>query len=324
MAGRARDRGRLSRVKPVRLLATLLVLAASLAGCSPMTVPTPLDGPANQPSQAPVVVSGQAGVAPDLTYTVPLDVTVPGPRTVWPGTGEPLDEGSPVLVNLYAQDGRDGSVLQNTFADAPAAYEMSAESLGGSLYEALRGNRVGARLLVLDEPDGVPVVLVVDVLPTRASGTEVPVPEGLPAVTRDSEGAPAVSIPQGAEPPADLQVTRVVRGTGDQVEAGQIVTVEFSVWAWSTGEQVDTTWTPGSPPQSTMIGIGQVVEGWDQGLLEQSVGSQVMLVVPPGLGYADTASPLAGETLVYVVDILDSHFPDAPEQQQADQPAQEG
>ena len=58
-----------------------------------------------------------------------------------------------------------------------------------------------------------------------------------------------------------------------------------------------------------MIGIGEVNEGWEQGLLEQSVGSQVLLVVPPELAYEGTGSALAGETLVYVVDVLDAHFP---------------
>ncbi len=58
-----------------------------------------------------------------------------------------------------------------------------------------------------------------------------------------------------------------------------------------------------------MIGIGEVIEGWEQGLLEQSVGSQVLLVVPPDLAYGATTNPLAGETLVYVVDILDAQFP---------------
>jgi peptidylprolyl isomerase len=70
---------------------------------------------------------------------------------------------------------------------------------------------------------------------------------------------------------------------------------------------VDSTWTEDTPPQSAEIGIGRLVDGWDQGLLEQTVGSQVMLVVPPGSGYANTSSSLAGETVVYVVDILDAH-----------------
>ncbi|OLT55205.1 hypothetical protein BJF88_07105 [Cellulosimicrobium sp. CUA-896] len=83
---------------------------------------------------------------------------------------------------------------------------------------------------------------------------------------------------------------------------------------WSDGGVFDSTWTDGAAPSSVMIGIGEVIEGWEQGLLEQSVGSRVLLVVPPSLGYGGTASPLAEETLVYVVDILDAHFPVTAEQ----------
>jgi peptidylprolyl isomerase len=109
------------------------------------------------------------------------------------------------------------------------------------------------------------------------------------------------------DPPSDLVVHPLIRGTGQQVRAGQIVTVEFTAVRWSDGAVVDTTWTDGTPPQSAEIGIGRLVEGWDQGLLEQTVGSQVLLVVPPQSGYANTRSRLAGETMVYVVDILDAH-----------------
>ncbi|WP_240644209.1 FKBP-type peptidyl-prolyl cis-trans isomerase [Antribacter gilvus] len=306
-------------MKPVRVLVALVVAFAVLTGCAPGSIPTPLDDAAGPPPQAPVTVSGPAGLPPTLQYDVPFAVTEPGSRTIWPGTGDRVERGEPLLLNLYAQDGRDATALQNTFADAPVAYTMTETSLGHNLYEALDGVRVGARLLVIDEADGVPVLLVVDVLPTRAAGTEVQSPEGLPRVTRHQDGEPQISVPWETEPPQELVALPLVRGTGAQVEAGQIVTVEFTAVAWSTGEIFETTWEPGEPPQSSMVGIGQLVEGWDQGLLEKTVGSQVLLVVPPNLGFADTASPLAGETLVYVVDILDSHYPVAPEQE-----AQEG
>jgi len=47
-----------------------------------------------------------------------------------------------------------------------------------------------------------------------------------------------------------------------------------------------------------------VIAGWDSGLVEQPVGSQVLLVVPPQMAYGGTEDELAAETLVFVVDIL--------------------
>ena len=53
-----------------------------------------------------------------------------------------------------------------------------------------------------------------------------------------------------------------------------------------------------------------MIAGWDEGLVGQTVGSQVLLVVPPDKGYGAAGQPNAGisgtDTLVFVVDILDA------------------
>jgi peptidylprolyl isomerase len=288
----------------VALLAAVLTAALSLTACSGATPP---GGGADGAAQAPVKVSGAVGEPPALEYAAPFAVTDPGARTVWPGTGEPVREGEPVLLHLYAQDGRDRSVIQDTYSGAPAWMTMSEESLGANLHETLQGRREGARLLVLDEDAGVPVVLVVDVLPTKASGDPVQPVDGMPTVAEGPDGAPRVSVPPDQAPPGDLEVRPLVRGAGRQVRIGHVVTVRFTAVRWSDGKVFDSTWAPGTAPQTVTIGVGQLIEGWDQGLLEQTVGSRVLLVVPPHLGYGGTSSDLAGETLVYVVDILEAH-----------------
>ncbi|MBD5787305.1 FKBP-type peptidyl-prolyl cis-trans isomerase [Cellulosimicrobium terreum] len=285
------------------------------------------------PLNTAVEIAGSAGEPPEVTFTAPLDVPSTRTEVVWPGTGPALDDGGPVLLNMYTEDGRDGSLIQSTFADAPQWYALTDESVGPGLADALRGQRVGARVLVVeaDESDGapIPVVMVVDVLPTGPTGDPVEPVEGAPTVADGEDGEPVVSIDPDTTPPTDLAVAPLVRGDGRQVEAGQVVTVRYSGVRWSDGTVVDSSWqAEDDAPTSVMIGIGEVVEGWEQGLLEQSVGSRVMLVVPPDLGYGDTASPLADETLVYVVDILDAHFPVTEEAAEtdpgSDQPPAEG
>jgi peptidylprolyl isomerase len=127
-----------------------------------------------------------------------------------------------------------------------------------------------------------------------------------------------VRIPGDTKPPEDLVVQPVVRGSGPQVQVGQVVTVRFTAVRWSDGKTFDSTWTAGTRPQSATVGIGQLVDGLDQGLVEQTVGSQVMIVVPPRLGYGGTSSKLADQTLVYVVDILDTHYQVTEEESVAD------
>jgi peptidylprolyl isomerase len=77
------------------------------------------------------------------------------------------------------------------------------------------------------------------------------------------------------------------------------VTVQYTGVRWSDGSTYDSSWTQGGP-RSFDLGAG-VLPGLAEGLLEQTVGSQVMLVIPPGSGSAVGAEE---DTLVLVVDIL--------------------
>jgi peptidylprolyl isomerase len=284
-------------------LAAVVAVVLSVTACSEL--PEREDASTN----TEVSVSGTIGAPPEVDFTVPLSIPKERSEVLVPGTGEVLVEGQDVLLNMYAVDGRDGTVLQNTFTDAPTPLVLSAQEVGASIVDLLVGQRVGARVLHLEEENDVPLVLVLDVLPSRASGEQIPAVEGLPTVTLDERGAPTVSIPADTPAPSDLVVQPLVRGNGVQVEVGQVITVRFTGVAWSTGEVFDSNWSTETKPASTMIGIGQIIEGWEQGLLEQSVGSQVLLVVPPAMAYEGTGRPYAAETLVYVVDILDAHFP---------------
>ncbi len=75
---------------------------------------------------------------------------------------------------------------------------------------------------------------------------------------------------------------------------------------WDTGEVFDSSWQNGAP---ISIAGNTYVEGFIQALEGQKVGSQVLVVIPPALGYGEEASdqnPLAGQTLVFVVEIQDT------------------
>lgn len=71
---------------------------------------------------------------------------------------------------------------------------------------------------------------------------------------------------------------------------------------WDDKTEFDSSW--GKTPVS--FSLDQVVEGFGEGLRGQTVGSQVLIVIPPELGYGDQANAAvpAGSTLVFVVDIL--------------------
>ncbi|WP_141575072.1 FKBP-type peptidyl-prolyl cis-trans isomerase [Actinomadura sp. WMMA1423] len=133
---------------------------------------------------------------------------------------------------------------------------------------------------------------------------------GLPRVADAAAGqAPAVTMPRTA-PPKRLQAQTLVKGDGPVVRKGQLVALQYGGYFWRDGKVFNSSWSQGHP-FAAMIGTGQVMAGWDQGLVGRPVGSRVLLVVPPSLGYGAKGLPQFGikgnDTLVFVVDLLGAH-----------------
>ena len=120
-----------------------------------------------------------------------------------------------------------------------------------------------------------------------------------------SMSKPEVDFP-GGEPPADLEITDIWEGTGAEAKTGDTVEVHYVGVSFSTGEQFDASWDRGSPLQFR-LGVGQVIQGWDQGVQGMKVGGRRQLIIPPGLAYGDRGAPGAiapGETLIFVCDLV--------------------
>ncbi len=135
-----------------------------------------------------------------------------------------------------------------------------------------------------------------------ATLTTVPVKDPSPAGTFGTE--PSVTVPPGA-PPTQLEVSDLIVGTGQTAEAGDSVTVQYVLATYSSDKVIQASWT--SQPFTFTLGQGQVIKGWDEGVVGMKVGGRRELVIPPSLGYG-TSSPGAGiapnDTLVFVVDLL--------------------
>lgn len=126
----------------------------------------------------------------------------------------------------------------------------------------------------------------------------------LPTATGSFGDKPELSFPDST-PPADLTVEVLSAGDGPLVEAGQTIDVDYLGQCWG-GRVFDNSYDRGSSIQFG-IGIGQVISGWDSGLVGQQVGSRVLVSIPPHEGYGPNGNPRAGikgdDTLVFVVDI---------------------
>ena len=116
---------------------------------------------------------------------------------------------------------------------------------------------------------------------------------------------PTVDVPAG-DPPKTLQSTDIVVGKGAEAGVGQKVTVQYVGVSFSNKKQFDTSWGKDSPFSFT-LGAGNVINGWDQGVVGMKIGGRRQLVIPPDLAYGPRGYPpvIAGnETLVFVIDLV--------------------
>jgi len=116
---------------------------------------------------------------------------------------------------------------------------------------------------------------------------------------------PEIEFP-GPETPSDLVVTEITEGDGAEATSGSTVSVHYVGVAHSSGEEFDASYNRGAPLEFR-LGVGQVIQGWDQGVEGMKVGGRRQLVIPPHLGYGDRGAGgviKPGETLVFVVDLL--------------------
>ena len=122
---------------------------------------------------------------------------------------------------------------------------------------------------------------------------------------KDDMQKPVIDVPAG-DPPAELQITDLWAGDGDEARHGRTVTVHYVGVAYSTGQQFDASWDRNAPFRFP-LGLGKVIDGWDQGVAGMKVGGRRRLVIPPALGYGDRGAGGAikgGETLIFVIDLL--------------------
>ena len=116
---------------------------------------------------------------------------------------------------------------------------------------------------------------------------------------------PDVEPPTGPAPD-DLVIEDIVVGDGPEATTGSLVSAHYVGVTHDGGEQFDASWDRGDPLEFR-LGVGMVIQGWDEGIAGMKVGGRRRLTIPPRLGYGDRGAGRdikPGETLVFVVDLL--------------------
>jgi peptidylprolyl isomerase len=328
--------------RSLAVIAIPLIAGLALAGCGSTKAGSATGSTASTTTGDPnnaVTASGQFGKAPDVTIPKEKAGSELAVKELITGTGATLTASDAFLGNyvVYTWDGTSHTLKGSTYG-AGATPTLFSTSLLPGLATALHGKTVGSRVLVVVPPaDGfgsegneeagvtatTTLVFVIDVLRAyagteSASGATVAHGGGdLPTVTEPSTtgAAPTVTMPRSSvKPPTSLQVQTLIKGTGAKIAAGDYVVAQYVGYIWRTGKVFDSSWSRKSP-FGFEIGANpeQVITGWDTGLEGQTVGSRVLLVIPPKDGYGSSGASQAGitgtDTLVFVVDIIDVYNP---------------
>jgi peptidylprolyl isomerase len=265
--------------------------------------------------QKPTVAKGSGTPSKDLAV-----------RTVIAGNGRTVAENDFIQAQYLGQIWADAKVFDNSYdRKTPIVIQLAQGGIIDGWRYGLAGKKAGSRVMMAVPPTwgygeqgnaqaGIKgddtLVFVVDIENTfnarsSAEGKAVSTDAALPKVGTNTDGkAPSVEVPK-SDPPKDLVSEYVIEGDGPEVAADSTVLVQYKGVLWADGKEFDSTYSRG---QLTSFSLQQVVPGWSQGLTGKKVGSRVLIVIPPKLGYGDSppeGSPIKKDsTLVFTVDLL--------------------
>ncbi|MFF1281152.1 FKBP-type peptidyl-prolyl cis-trans isomerase [Streptomyces sp. NPDC058299] len=251
-------------------------------------------------------------------------------KTLIPGSGRTVAENDFVQADYLGQIWDTAKVFDNSYdRKRPLVMQLAQGSIIDGWRYALAGKKTGSRIQIAVPPalgygkSGQPdagikgtdtlvfVIDVVDSFNSKSSAKGKPVGQNdpaLPKVAANTDGqVPKVTIPK-SDPPKKLASEYVLEGDGAELKAAQTVLCQFQGLVWESGKTFQRTYGSGRLSQFSLEQMQQAVKGLAQGLTGKKVGSRVLIVVPPELGYGDNPPSggiiKKGATLVFTVDIL--------------------
>ena len=313
------------RIRPFAALSVVAAATLLLAGCTgsadPNATPTPtstasseclLDAQPGADSDA-IEVTG-SGV--DLAATLPDTLAFEDiQRTVVAeGTGDDLTVGDLVSGYFKIYDASTGEVLQDSTesaADDSGEVPILLDAQNNQLFTAVLECAPLGSTMAMTFPgkvfgEGASSIVVVaeatELVPLQADGAEQAPVDGMPAVALDDDGKPTITIADDFAAPQTTQIEVLKKGDGPEVASGDMVFVQY-MGVLPDGTEFDSSWSRGTPSSFQTTGV---VEGFQKALEGQTVGSQVVAVIPASEGYGETGqgSIPANSPLIFVVDIL--------------------
>lgn len=255
----------------------------------------------------PVTPTSATDIADEIaTPAITAEFSV---ETLEAGNG-PIPQDGEVVTIHYIGKLSDGTEFDNTYTrNQPAVFALGQGMVIPGWEQALSQMHVGEKALVTIPPDlAFGAEGIEGVIPANAvlimEIELLSVKPGAPAAPTTVDSADIVTTDSG------LQYVDLLVGEGEQPSAGGVVTLHYTGWL-EDGTKFDSS-IDRDEPITFVLGQGQVIDGWDEGISTMQVGGQRQLIIPASLaygeaGYSGVIPPNA--TLTFDVELISYYAP---------------
>ena len=312
-------------IRRVLLPVLVLTLGVTLAACGEDS-----DDPEGTSSEGgstleSLSIEGEPGANPEVTWDGALQATDVESKVLTEGEGDEIESGDQVFVHIWIGNGATQEMAYSTYdGQEPQLLTVDDQSLSPLFLEGVEGHTIGSRVALAASaetafgPEGntalnignkdtiLTVIDIISGIEDGADGKELKAPAWAPGLQGDEDAPTGFDFAGTPKPTEKLQQATLVQGAGPVVAQGQTIAVDYLGQVYEGDKPFDESFT--GNPASFAIGTGGVIQGWDQALVGKTVGSRVVMAIPPKLGYGEQGNKGAGikgtDTLYFVVDIL--------------------
>lgn len=306
---------RTRRVLPA-LLAGALALGLTACGDDPSPEESSSDG-----VFANVSVEGEPGTAPEVTFDGRVEVDELTSEVLTEGDGDEVASGDKVTAHIWIGNGYTEKQAYSTYDEgSPQTLTVDEEQLSEVFLEGFEGHTIGSRVMVAAPAEdafgeaGNPqlgignkdtILVIVDLVEMYQEPTPTDVPQAKMPTVVEKGGEPVRLDFKGLpEPKKDGELLRTVltKGKGEKISVDSTIKADYLGMVYGAKKPFDESFSS-EPAEFSLQGV---VEGWTYGLSGLTVGSRVLLAIPPALGYGSQDQPNipADSTLYFVVDIV--------------------
>ena len=271
-----------------------------------------------------VTVSGDVGSEPTVEWKGQMSAGKIESETLVEGDGAELGDGDSVLAQLWIGNGFSQEKAFSTY-DEKRAELITVDDQIAPFLAGVKGATVGSRVAVTSSAEDAfgeagnaqlgignkdAVLVIIDLVSGVAeepSGDRRATPGWMPPIDF-VDGTPAGFTFDGVPKPTDqLRKAVLLKGDGATIKKGQTVAVRYVGQTFGGKKPFDQNFdAPG--PTAFGVGTGQVIKAWDKALVGATVGTRMVIEVPPALGYGEQGNEQAGikgtDTLVFLIDVL--------------------